>query len=258
MPGCCQVSLNPRKCRHDPSAGAVTSLDLRSQRRAGPGRPLERGRPLPPWASSTRSSGWRSAARCKGLQIDERTLTLIDSDGDGHVRPPEVIAAVSWACARLRDPSLLLRGRPIPLEASGPWPEGARSPRPRAGSSRGWARPRARHGRAGRRGGQGRSRWAPQGRRRPRPEAAPDEATRALIGEVAQCCGKATEETVAAFFADLAAFKAWSEAGGSTGSADLGPAAAEAFAAVAAVRSKVADYFARTQLAAFDPRPSPA
>jgi hypothetical protein len=34
----------------------------------------------------------------KGLQIDELTLTLIDSDGDGHVRPPKVIAAVTWAC----------------------------------------------------------------------------------------------------------------------------------------------------------------
>jgi len=43
----------------------------------------------------------------KGLQIDERTLALIDTDGDGHVRPPEVIAAVSWACARLKDPATL-------------------------------------------------------------------------------------------------------------------------------------------------------
>jgi hypothetical protein len=32
----------------------------------------------------------------KGLEIDERTLQLLDSDGDAHVRPPEIIAAVKW------------------------------------------------------------------------------------------------------------------------------------------------------------------
>src|SRR5476649_2237705 len=61
----------------------------------------------------------------KGLQIDERTLALIDTDGDGHVRPPEVIAAVSWACARLKDPSALLRGADVlPIEALVPAREG--------------------------------------------------------------------------------------------------------------------------------------
>src|ERR1035438_10789430 len=62
----------------------------------------------------------------QGLQIDERTLTLIDSDGDGHVRPPEVIAAVTWACARLKDPGLLLKGAdPLPLDAIATGAEGA-------------------------------------------------------------------------------------------------------------------------------------
>src|ERR1700690_1699121 len=61
----------------------------------------------------------------KGLQIDERTLAIIDTDGDGHVRPPDVIAAVSWACARLRDPVTLLEGsETLPVEAIGDSPEG--------------------------------------------------------------------------------------------------------------------------------------
>src|SRR5580658_3002843 len=61
----------------------------------------------------------------RGLQIDERTLALIDADGDGHVRAPEVIAAVSWACARLGDPGSLLNGADsLPLDAIGT--EGAR------------------------------------------------------------------------------------------------------------------------------------
>jgi hypothetical protein len=189
----------------------------------------------------------------KGLQIDERTLTLIDSDGDGHVRPPEIIAAVEWACARLRDPGVLLRSTdPLPLDAIGTGPEGqavADSARwiqsklgaPSSSVSAAQAASVAKALATGPLKGDGIL----------RPEAATDDATRELIREITACCGEATETTVAAFFSDLAAFKAWSEAGGTTG-AGMGPAAAEAFAAVEAVRAKVADYFARTQLAAFD------
>ena len=32
----------------------------------------------------------------KGLRFDKRTLEFLDSDHDGHVRAPEVIAAVDW------------------------------------------------------------------------------------------------------------------------------------------------------------------
>ncbi|NDU85019.1 MAG: hypothetical protein G3H99_00165 [Ferrovum sp.] len=45
----------------------------------------------------------------KGLQFDERTLSFIDTDHDGHVRAPELIAAIQWAAARLQDPELLAR-----------------------------------------------------------------------------------------------------------------------------------------------------
>ena len=46
----------------------------------------------------------------KGLELDEKTLALIDADGDGRIRVPELIAAVEWAAARLKDPAALLRG----------------------------------------------------------------------------------------------------------------------------------------------------
>lgn len=42
-----------------------------------------------------------------GLEFDQRTLSLIDADGDGRVRIQEVAAAVNWACARLADPAVL-------------------------------------------------------------------------------------------------------------------------------------------------------
>lgn len=32
----------------------------------------------------------------KGLEIDTRTLELLDTDKDAHVRPPEILAAVKW------------------------------------------------------------------------------------------------------------------------------------------------------------------
>lgn len=54
----------------------------------------------------------------RGLEFDTRTLAFIDSDGDGQVRAPELIAAVQWASARLADPEVLaqkLSG--IPLSA---------------------------------------------------------------------------------------------------------------------------------------------
>ena len=45
-----------------------------------------------------------------GLEIDPRTLELIDTDKDGRVRAKELIAAVDFACANLRDPDALFAG----------------------------------------------------------------------------------------------------------------------------------------------------
>ena len=43
----------------------------------------------------------------KGIEFDTRTLALIDSDNDGHIRAPELLAAIDWAAARLNEPELL-------------------------------------------------------------------------------------------------------------------------------------------------------
>ena len=40
-----------------------------------------------------------------GLEYDKRTLELIDTDKDGRIRIPEVIAAANWLAARLVEPS---------------------------------------------------------------------------------------------------------------------------------------------------------
>src|SRR5580700_7882769 len=36
------------------------------------------------------------ACPVKGLEFDARTLALVDSDHDGCIRPPEVLAAIAW------------------------------------------------------------------------------------------------------------------------------------------------------------------
>src|SRR3569623_1236637 len=62
-----------------------------------------------------------------GLEIDARTLALIDTDKDGRVRAPELIAAVKFATANLLSADDLLKGSPtLPLAAiNDKTPEGA-------------------------------------------------------------------------------------------------------------------------------------
>ncbi|RZJ62243.1 MAG: hypothetical protein EON49_02850 [Acidovorax sp.] len=47
------------------------------------------------------------ACPTRGIEFDERTLDLIDTDHDGRIRPPELLAACAWACAQLRNPDEL-------------------------------------------------------------------------------------------------------------------------------------------------------
>ena len=61
-----------------------------------------------------------SALSCpvKGIEFDQRTLQLIDTDGDGHIRVPEVLAAVEWAGRCLNDRQVLINGgQGVPLSA---------------------------------------------------------------------------------------------------------------------------------------------
>ena len=50
------------------------------------------------------------ACPTSGLELDPRTLALIDADNDGRVRASELIAAVKFAGANLKDPDVLLAG----------------------------------------------------------------------------------------------------------------------------------------------------
>src|SRR3984957_4459102 len=50
------------------------------------------------------------ACPISGLEFDPKTAALIDTDGDGRIRAPELIAAVKWAGSMLKNPDDLIRG----------------------------------------------------------------------------------------------------------------------------------------------------
>lgn len=48
----------------------------------------------------------------KGLELDPKTLSLLDVDQDCRIRVPEVVGAATWAAALLKSPDDLLSGKP--------------------------------------------------------------------------------------------------------------------------------------------------
>jgi hypothetical protein len=54
----------------------------------------------------------------RGIEFDPRTLDFVDGDADGHVRAPELIAAVQWARERLLDVDVLVKNLSgVPIKA---------------------------------------------------------------------------------------------------------------------------------------------
>jgi hypothetical protein len=203
----------------------------------------------------------------KGLELDERTLALIDADGDGRIRVPELIGAVNWAAARLADPGVLLQGRDgLPLAAiNRQVPEGrllhasAQQILRNLGQADATAitvaqaADTAKIFTASALNGDG---VIP-------PEATEDAAVQALIKDIIACQGGTKDLTGAvgvtaanidAFFAELTAYLEWTGRASAKDIAVLGEATDAAVAALRAVRAKAEDYFGRCRLAAFDPR----
>ncbi len=56
----------------------------------------------------------------QGIALDAATLSLLDTDGDGSIRPPELLAAVRWINQALKDPAIIFSGGDfLPLAAIG-------------------------------------------------------------------------------------------------------------------------------------------
>jgi hypothetical protein len=208
-----------------------------------------------------------------GLEFDNRTLELIDVDGDGHVRVPEILGAVAWACSMLKDPAMLIGGgTSLPLDAiDDSTPEGARvlaSARQILANLR-----RSDAGAISVEESSDKSHiFGAQcfnGDGIVPPDLADDENVRAVIREIMERFGPETDRSgepgvsrdkVDAFFAEARAFlDSWHRArAGAATVLPLGDATEAAAGVFESVRAKVDDYFNRCRLAGFDARAATA
>ncbi len=209
------------------------------------------------------------ACPVKGLESDEKTLALVDSDKDGRIRVPEVLAAIKFCRERLKSLDPLTKGSDtLDLanlgDASAEGKAALASAKEVLKSLGKEAAPaitladvadtqailaKARFNGDGVLGA----------------EAADDESTKQVVADILATTGGTTdcggavgvaEANIAAFFAELAAFDAWHKQLDDKPAElrPLGEGTEAAALAAAAVKVKVDDYFARCRLAAFDPR----
>ena len=205
-----------------------------------------------------------------GLEIDSRTLSMIDTDGNGRVRAGELINAVKFAGSNLKNPDDLLKGESfLPLASIN---EAIPAGRTLLSSARqilanigkkdatvitiddvsDTARIFAD--------------TAFNGDGLITEQSAPDETTRAVIRDIIDCLGSAPDlsgkpgigsDRIDAFFAETKAFSEWYGKGEEDGqhTFPLGRlGTASAVAAVDVLKHKIDDYFGRCRLTAFDPR----
>ena len=209
------------------------------------------------------------ACPTRGIEFDERTLDLIDTNHDGRIRPPELIAACEWACARLRDTDELIAG------GDGIALDGFCEPGAEHVSLAGEARrvldwlqkqdaevitladvtKRSEALAAMRFNGDGIV----------TPATASDDAVRGTLQRILETHGGVKDRSghdgidrvrAKAFFDHAEALRAW-QAGDGGGACDS-PQLLAAAEAVGAVRDKVDDFFARCRLADYDIQAVPA
>ena len=200
-----------------------------------------------------------------GVEFDQATLALIDTDKDGRVRAPELIAAAKWAAGLIKNPDDLLKGSPTlkPAAINDASPEGkliANFARQVLGKGDNdevtfdEAAAAAATFAAKPFNGDG---IVPA-------DSASDDATKAVIADIITCLGAdadvsgkpgVSQAKVDQFFAEAAAYSDWwKKAEADATVLPLGVNTEAAGGAVKAVKAKVEDYFARGRLAAFDPR----
>ncbi len=203
-----------------------------------------------------------------GLEFDARTLALLDTDGDGQIRVPEILAAVHWACHMVTDPQALFEDGELPVAAIDDSHEEGAVVKAAATQVLGYLgkseagslgvadfADMTRLFAPGHFNGDG---VVPAG-------VAGDEALAQVIGDIVATQGGVpdrsgepgiTADTLEAFFAQADSVLAWRHQ--AADAADLvlplGESTAAAAGAFEAVQAKVDDYFARCRLAAFDAR----
>ncbi len=208
------------------------------------------------------------ACPTSGLEFDSKTLALIDTDHDGRIRPPELIAAFKWAGSCLKNPEELLKSSPsLPLTSiNDATPEGKQvlaSARQilinlgekdasvitlehTADTARIFVQTQF--------NGDG---IIPV-------DSAEDDATKAAIADIITCLGSDLDRSgkpgigkakFERFFQEAQAYSDWWKLAETNPTIlPLGDSTLAAAATLRAVRPKIEDYFTRCKLAAFDPR----
>lgn len=202
----------------------------------------------------------------RGLEFDTATLDLIDTDRDGQIRAPELIAALQWAGRLLKDPDALVNSADgLALAAiDDSRPDGqrllasARRILHNLGKDESATIGVADSGDTEKIFAQTRF----NGDGIVPPEASDDPAVQQAIRDAIACLGAETDRCGAPglslakaeqFFEQARAYVAWqSQPENDPALLPLGEATARAAAAVEAVSAKVEDYFVRCRLAAFD------
>ncbi|MBM4084772.1 MAG: hypothetical protein FJ272_08290 [Planctomycetes bacterium] len=208
------------------------------------------------------------ACPTRGLEFDVKTLDVLDTDKDGRIRAPEIIAAAKWACGCLKDPDDLMKGLPtLPLSSiNDDTPEGKKllgsakqiltslgkkdatviAVEDTADTAKIFAQTLF--------NGDG---IIPA-------EAASDDVTKSVLKDIMTCLGPETDRSgkpgvsiakAEQFFKEAQAYLDWwKKAESDTNILPVGEATPTAAAALKAVKGKVDDYFLRCRLAEFDAR----
>lgn len=203
----------------------------------------------------------------KTLELDEKTLALIDTDGDGHIHVKELVVAVEWAAAHLKKPGdLLTPAAALPLAAINDLtPEGKTvlSSAKLILASLGKKDADAISVEDTTDTAKILTAKAPNGDGVVTLRATNDPDTQALIKDILATTGGVPDraggegvnpEKVEAFFKEVESYLKWIDATAEKNVPELGAATGAACGAMRAVRGKVEDYFARCRLAAFDGR----
>lgn len=212
------------------------------------------------------------ACPTRGLAFDARTLELIDADKDGRIRAPELIAAVKWAGALIKNPDDFLQSPPelallaINVEVE----EGQRiydaaktvlrglgkADKSSISVTESAAAVKAFHDMAF----NGDGVIPPESTRTPEQKQLVLDVM-AAIGSTEDKSGKkgVNQEQVQLFFTAVREYVGWiRKAEGDSALMPLGTATVAAFEAMKVVRAKVDDYFARCAMAQFDARAAAA
>ncbi|HKA54653.1 MAG TPA: hypothetical protein VKJ47_13420, partial [Candidatus Binatia bacterium] len=204
-----------------------------------------------------------------GLECDSKTLELIDTDGDGRIRVPEILAAVQWAGAVLKNPDDLTQGASaLSLSAINEGTaEGAQllasAQQILTNLGKGEATGITLEDTADTEKIFAQTKFNGDGIIPV--TAAEDAATQQLITDITECLGAeqdrsgepgVSQDTVDHFFTEAEAYSQWwAKAEGEQDTVlPFGEATAAASATFHAIKPKVDDYFTRCRLAEFDPR----